>query len=281
VSGLAADGRPERGRTVVYTAQFGGYDQVMPALTVTPGVDHLVLSDRRFRVPAPWSVRVVEIPEHVRTDRLRNRYCKLHATRLLPDYALSAYVDTQLQIVEDLSPLLDGFAASGRPVGLMPHPHSRNVDHEVERSVRTGRISTTEHAERWEEQRRRQRAAGFLDDQGVFIAWIVLRDHRSAAVVALEDAWWAELEQGVTRDQVALPFALWRTRIPVYTIPLDWSLTPYFQKWRHLADGGVRQRLVRWFDARVAVRPAYRWALRVLRPRRALAALIVRQRHRM
>lgn len=260
-------------RTVVYAAPFGNTDPVMPVLESTPDVDYLVLTDRAIRVPRPWRVRLVELPIGLESNRMRNRWCKLHASRLLADYDRSVYVDTHLQVVGDLTELLDDFAASNSPIGLMRHPKSHSVDEEIERSLRYGRITRTDHDANWPAQRARYRAAGFNDDLGVFFAAILLRNHRDPQLAELEDAWWHELTSGVTRDQVALPFAVWRTGVSPHLLPLDWSLDPYLHRWRHLPGRARYGRLVRWFDARVVMRPHYRWALRVLRPRAVFAVL--------
>lgn len=263
-------------RTVVYTAQFGDYDPIMPVLEPTPGVDHLVLSDRTFRVPRPWRVHTVQLPEGLPNDRLRNRWCKLHASRLLADYDRSVYVDAHLQLVGDLTPLLDGFAVSGAPVGLMRHPHSRTIDEEIERSLRTGRITRRDHDLNWPEQRARYQAAGFPADERVMLGWVVLREHRRPEVASFEGLWWDELLGGVTRDQVALPFVLWKLGISPWPLPLDWSLSPYLRHWKHLRGSDRMGRLHRWFDARVALRPQYRWVLRALRPGAAFHAFRAR-----
>ena len=250
---------------VVFTAQFGRFDVVMPPSAEFPGATFVVLTDERLRVPEPWTVRHVTLPLGLTDPRLKNRWCKMHASELLADFDVSIYVDTHVQVVGDLRPLLDEFIRSGASLGILRHPHSHSVEQEVERSLRTGRISEEDHTSNWARQLERHRVNGFTDDLGVYYATVVMRRHRSPLLRELEDAWWLELTQGVLRDQVALPFALWRTGVPHQVFLLPWSLAPFFRRWGHLPRWTMRQRMLRQLDCRVEQQPGYRWALRILR----------------
>lgn len=141
---------------VIFTAHFGQSDIVMPPAQTIPGVEFLVLTDEVVRVPKPWKIRMVTMPPNVTNPRLKNRWCKLHANRLLPDFGFSVYVDTQIQIIGDLRPLIFEFCNSGATLGVLRHPHSRSIDEEVARSLRTGRISREDHAANWSTQSERQ-----------------------------------------------------------------------------------------------------------------------------
>jgi len=272
------DGPPtEVPSVVVFTAQFGRADLVMPPTSQVHGVEFLVLTDEPMRVPRPWRIREVEIPHGISDPRLKNRWCKLHASEILADFDVSLYVDTHIQVVGDLGPLLGEFLRSGATVGLLRHPHSRSVEDEVARGVRTGRIGRSDHAANWPTQLERHCAAGFSDDLGVYYATVVMRRHRGDRIAELEHAWWDDLSHGVLRDQVALPFALWSTGVPHQIFLLPWSLEPYFRRWPHLPRWTLRERVLRNLDCRVAERPMYRWVLRGLRPRQAMRAFLARR----
>ncbi len=253
------------GDFVVYTAQFGGADPIMPVVRPVNGVDYVVLTDVPLKVPRPWQVRVVDIPGEAQSDRMRNRYCKLHATRLFPQYQRSCYIDTHPQMIGDFTPLLDDFIASGRGVGLMRHSFSHSVAEEIQRSLSRGYITQADHDENWDQQRERQQSAGFADDIGIFRGGLILRDHDQPSVRVFEDAWWAELRAGVTRDQVALPFALWSTGIDTYLIAPEWLRSPKVHRWDHLPQQERYARLIRFFESRVLLQPQYRWVVRLLR----------------
>ena len=267
-------------RRLVYTAQFGDYDPVMPVLQPDADCQYVVLSDRPLRVPRPWRLQRVDVPVSRLDDRLKNRWCKLHATQLFPGHSHSLYVDAHLQIIGSLEGLWKGFVRSRAPVGFMPHPLSHSVAEEVERGLRFGRIDPDQYQNLWPRQRARHLAAGFPDDLGVFFNAFFLRDHRHPTTQKLEQVWWEDLLAGLTRDQVALPFALWSTGTDPYRIPLDWTLSPYFRHWSHLPGTNRRGRVIRWFDSRQAVHPLYRWPIRLLRPISTLRTVSTRRRGR-
>lgn len=298
------------GRFAIFTAQFGNVDPIMPVLRPVPGVEYLVLTDRMMRVPRPWTIRLVDLPAELPTNRHRNRYCKFHATRLLADFDRSLYIDAHPQMTGDLTDLLVDFVRSGRSLGLMKHDRSVSVDDEIERSLKSGRISEEDVELHWARQRARQRDAGFRDDLGVLRGMVILRDHRREVTERFEDVWWEEFSTGVTRDQVALPFAVWSTGIDLFQIPDHWLRPPYLRRFEHLPARRRRQRLARWFEARRAPergpgliamalrpvdtirtlrrdldrtvttnlsgRPIGRWAMRALHPIAAVRAFVAR-----
>ena len=275
---------PSLGRFVVFTAQFGNADPIMPVLRPVSGVGYLVLTDRPMRVPRPWVVRLVDLPAELRTDRHRNRYCKFHATRLLSEFDRSLYIDAHPQMTGDLTELFIDFIQSERCLGLMRHHRSMSVDHEVERSLRSGRITEQDVMLNWPQQRSRQRQAGFRDDLGILRGMMILRDHRCDRTTRFEEAWWEEFSNGVTRDQVALPFAVWSTGIDLFRIPDHWLRPPYLRRFEHLPAHHHWERIARWFESRrepelgpgiiaIALRPIE--SLRVLR--RGLDRMVVKQ----
>jgi hypothetical protein len=265
-------------RVVVYMAQFGGADPIMPPIEVVPGWDYLVFSSREQRMPRPWKQHSIVPPRSASTPRLMNRWCKILSSRVLDGYDYSIYLDAHLQITGDLRPLLEEFIASDADCGLVRHPLSRNVDHEVERQVRVGRITREDYEENWPRQRAGHRSAGFNDDLGAYFAAVVLRRHGGPDLAAFEQAWWDDLRGGVTRDQVALPFALWRTGIRYQAFIIPWTLEPFFRKWQHLPRERRWARLVRYLDCRVRMMPWIRPILLVLRPRAALRSKLLRFR---
>jgi hypothetical protein len=260
-------------RVVVFMAQFGDSDPIMPPSEVTAGWDYVVFCADTRRLPRPWTARSISPPPSADTPRLQNRWCKLHASTLLPDYDVSIYVDTHAQIVGDLRVLVDEFLASDADLGLIRHAISHSVAHEVERQVRVGRITQSDVEANWPTQRERQAQAGFKDDLGLYFAAVILRRHDRPQVPRFEAAWWEELRSGVTRDQVALPFVLWTTGIRYQAFLLPWPLRPFFRTWQHLPGGNRYRRFVRMLDCRVAMMPWLRWPLLMLRPRAALRSL--------
>lgn len=307
---MTAPSRDGTGRFLVFTAQFGGYDPIMPVFRPVAGVEYLVLSDRGMRLPKPWKLRKIVPPVELTTDRMRNRYYKIHATRLLPEFDRSLYIDAHVQIIDDMTSLFAEFAMSESCLGLMKHHRSISVEDEVERSLRYARITREDVEKNWESQRARQRAAGFEDDLGVFRGGFILRNHRCDEVAQFEDAWWEELRRGVTRDQVALPFALWLSGISAFSIPGRWLFPPHVRRFEHLPRGHRLQRIARWLESRrepsrgagvlasalrpilsarklrrrlrrvvssrLAGRRSHRWALRLLHPVAATRSALAR-----
>jgi len=110
--------------------------------------------------------------------------------------------------------LMERFLASGADVGL--YTIGRSLDEEVRWVVRAGfakRKEVTEQANGY----RRQKFEG----NKTYYGKIVLRRMNLQHVEAFETTWFHEYLHGaVRRDQVSLPYALWRHGIRVYHLGL-------------------------------------------------------------
>jgi hypothetical protein len=74
-------------------------------------------------------------------------------------------------------------------------------------------------------QRARYAAAEYPAGHGLYETGVVLRQHDNALCRHLDDTWWEELCAGSRRDQVALPFALYRTGAAEWTTTLPGAAT--------------------------------------------------------
>jgi hypothetical protein len=78
-------------------------------------------------------------------------------------------------------------------------------------------------------QYERYRAQGFPDNSGIIPeGGVIARRHHHPRVRAAMEQWWSELLKHSARDQISLPYIIWRNFMTVTL--LDWNLreTPWF-----------------------------------------------------
>ena len=127
-------------KTVLYTCADLAYDQIFTPVAATPGVPFVLFSDRRPRLVRGWEHR--PFPEATRglSPSLVNRYCKFFPQRIFPEADVSIYVDANLLVTADLSPLIAEFRASGADIGLFPHKERGDIFEELAFGARVGKI---------------------------------------------------------------------------------------------------------------------------------------------
>lgn len=243
-------------KTLLYTCADLAYDRIFTPVAATPGVDFVLFSDRRPRFVRGWEHH--PFPEATRglTPSLVNRYCKFFPRRIFPRADVSIYVDANLLVIGDLSPLIAEFVASGADIGLFPHKERSDIFAEFEFGKRVGKIPPAEF-ERGEAQLARYLAEGLPRDQLLTENAVIFRRHAAPGLDPAMELWWDELERGARRDQLSLPYVLWRSGLA--TRIWDWNYrsdaNPYFSRYIHRR--GLASDIVIWMSAKRHYGPAW------------------------
>lgn len=185
-----------------------------------------------------------------------NRHIKMHPHLYVPEYESSLYVDANLRIVRDPAELVDRHLTDA--VCAAPRHQSRAcVYDEIAVCVRSGKADPAVARA----QAERYRLEGYPAGNGLTENRVLLRRHRDPAVRLLMEAWWAELQSGISRDQASLQVVAWRLGVPVLAISEDVVCGEHFIYQPHRHD-----RL--WIRFKVHVLIALKQVLR--RPKRWL-----------
>jgi hypothetical protein len=190
---------------VIYTAIIGGKDVLRPPRHRVPGLGYVCFTDDPSLQSDIWEIRLLGKPHSDPT--LVARQLKILAHRCFPDQSWSLWIDANLEIIGDLEPFLREHLPRA-PFQTFRHYERRCAYEEIEACI--------EHKKACPRLLRAQAAryhdAGMPFGLPVPHSSVVLRRHREEAVVEAMERWWGELQGGSRRDQVSLPFVLWRLR---------------------------------------------------------------------
>lgn len=194
-----------RRRLVVYTAMFGDYDDLFtPSLEQAESCDFVIFTDQHD-VPPPWRRGSVSYATPNRFKR--NRFYKLLPHRLFPDHEWSLYLDGNVDLRMDPLAFLDRHSRHGSDFLVFRHPRRANVLEELAACIELRK----DNAELMVRQ-----VAGYLEN-GFSHAFaltennIMLRRHNDPALMALSEAWWAEVQSKSQRDQLSLSYVVEKT----------------------------------------------------------------------
>lgn len=196
-----SDGRPSD-NAVVYTAIFDDYDVLLDPREVNDDVDYVCFTDDPELSSDVWEP--VTIDEDLEPG-LKNRKVKLLPHRYLPEYDYSVYVDGNVQLIGDVTELLDEHLEDHDFACPRHHEHIC-VYREAEAIVEQGKADAAEVRRQVD----RYREAGFPENYGLSEHNLLLRRHIDPAVKELMEAWWEEYTNGVGRDQLGLPYVAWK-----------------------------------------------------------------------
>lgn len=226
-------------RILVYTCVFNGYDLVLPPVRADTSVDYVVITEDATLDVSGWRTHVVD-KAAFRTAKSPNRHYKMLAHHLLKGYAASVYVDGNIRVLGPLSPLVERFLQSGKALGVYRHPLRTSVAEEVATCESVGKLKGSKSAH---DEQAIYYADGFQDDVGLVETGVLLKNHSHSQLDSAMNLWWSLFERFDTRDQISLPYVLWKTGLPV-----DWQAqsfrdpNPYFGIYPHLGSKHVPAR---------------------------------------
>lgn len=192
---------------VVYTAVFGDYDHV-PAVNPEWDCDFICFTDNPRFVSPGW--RVVMTQLNGDSPAQANRRYKMLPHKYLASYERSLYVDGNIKLLADPSPLFEKYIGKG--VIAIPKHQDRSCAYAEARLCIKGKRVKTEIAV---QQMSRYEEEGFPENFGMTENGILFRRHHDKNVMALMEAWWVEYCSGGKRDQLSLPYLIWKHKINV------------------------------------------------------------------
>lgn len=198
----------QRKTVVVYTAIFGGYDELHDPHELLPGVEYVCFTDNPRLKSDVW--RICYCPP-AGDPLLQAKRIKILAHEAL-HCAVSVWIDGQIEL-HSLNRAIAWFKTD---VAFMRHPRRNCIYVEANhcKSVRRG------DPKRIDDAVARYKAEGHPADYGLWWGGIILRRH-TAATRAFNLEWWHEVSTGTSRDQISLPVVLRRLRTSADTLPND------------------------------------------------------------
>lgn len=226
-------------KLIVYTFVTKGYDYFLPPVWNSPRVDFICFSDYWPGQSAGW--QVMELPENESSDDpvIGNRYCKMFPWKVLPKHDWSIYIDANIRLLRDPYPIIADMQSVGYHMAIPAHPHRSNISEEVDACVRRKKFKHEDEV-RVQDQLNRYKRAGLALDSGLTENNIIIRSGNCEVLEPVMQLWWDEFVSGVKRDQISLPYVLFKTNTEIYRLPFSSrDKNPYFRIVPHRKRGSV------------------------------------------
>jgi hypothetical protein len=190
---------------VVYTAIFNRYDVLHDPLYINSEIDYVCFTDTQL-LSDKWKIVYVN-PEDGNFS-LANRKLKiLGPYRELSQYEYSIYVDGSIQIKSDLLYFFNEYA--GYDMVNFRHPQRYCLYSEIEQCL----IEERGDIRGLFRQAMEYQKAGMPKDYSLSDNKIIFRKHNSLQIKKVMYAWWDQVSIFSGRDQVCLPYVLWKSQL--------------------------------------------------------------------
>lgn len=196
-------------RIAVYTALFGKYDVVAAPMVYPDNIDYYLITDNEMDNTSGWKQINPEkyFPSENMSNIEKNRFFKMMPHLIFPEYKYSIYVDSNVVIVSDLTPMVNAIAKM--PIAMFKHKNRDCVYEEAEACIKKKKDSR-ENLERHIQHLKKN---GVPKHAGLLEATIIVREHHAALCKTLMEQWWKEFNEFSKRDQLSLRDVLWNNNI--------------------------------------------------------------------
>lgn len=204
-------------KIAVYTCVVGGYDKVSDPTIINENIDYFIFSDRNIQSRIWNQISIPSKLLELGNNTLINRYLKFHPQELFDGYDYVIYVDGNVQVSSDITPLLK-YTENRLGVAFHSHGYRDSIYDEVEVLIK---VVKRGDPDKLTKQIAGYRQEGFPDNYGLPEATIILTDLSNNMAITFFTQWWEEfLKSQSLRDQIALPYVLWKNGIATSEVTL-------------------------------------------------------------
>jgi hypothetical protein len=217
---------------VIYTAISGNYDSLKEPKIVSDKCDYVCFTDKPLKSKV-WQLR--KFDETLSDNTRTSRRVKILPHKYFSEYKYSVWIDANIVIKRDIISLIYNlFFKKKEKMALFRHPSKRSsIIDEVNRCI----ILKKDGKEIMQEQVRNYFNAGFPNIVNEFPAtFILFRKHNENKLKLVMEDWWEEVSRYSKRDQLSLPFVLWKHNFGVYLIDQNPIFLNYFKLKSHKAS---------------------------------------------
>lgn len=197
-------------KIAIYTCVFGNYDKLQEPCIRPDNIDYYIITDKQvpsksFWKPIDWSGICPEYLNNVE----KNRFFKMRSDLIFPKYKYSIYIDGNVKVISDLTPYTKLLGKYG--IGLHYH-NQRNCAYEELMAIGMAHKANNRDITRYREYLKNN---NFPDNYGLLECNVIVRDHYNDISKTLMNQWWLEFYHNFKRDQVSLPYILYKNNIRV------------------------------------------------------------------
>jgi len=223
-------------RFVVFTAISGNYDCLKEPKYMNEDVDYICFTDNEDLESGTWLM--APFPTSFEDKTLQARHVKTLAHRFLSEYDISIWIDANVVIRQDIVELAQN-ALSLADIAMFQHPQNHSsVSEEVQACISLDK----EIPNKLLEQESLYYALGFTDSGNPIPAsYVIFRRHNKPDIMLAMEDWWLHILSYSKRDQVSLPFIIWKNNINVTLLSHDLFLSHFIQ---YPHDGDLRDRIL-------------------------------------
>lgn len=204
----------QKRKIAVYTCIVGNYDTIKEPISVSTECDYYVISDQKVESEILKYIDINDvIPNDINDNTRKNRYCKINAHKIFPEYKYSIYHDGSIRLKSNIVEKIECLAATR--IVAFANNWFDNVYMEAMRAGEhfrdTKEIIYSQVYKYWLE--------GMPNNFGSVACGTLIREHNNPVCKKLMNEWWEEVSRFSKKDQISFPYVLWKNGFRISDVP--------------------------------------------------------------
>lgn len=224
---IKIDFNKEKG--VVYTALFGGYEDLLDPKVIHPSLDYVCFTDDSTLKSDIWDIRVID---DLDVDNTRKaRIIKILPQKYLNEYDFSIWVDAGFQIIGDLEDYVNTYSKEGLLLGIK-HSWRDSIYEEFDAVLHYKK----EEKSIVDSVKKRYESEGFPKDVGLIESGLLFRRHNNPKIIDLMEKWYFEVINFSKRDQLSFDYLCWKNNFVYDVVPIFYWKNQYVEHFFHFQE---------------------------------------------
>lgn len=208
-----------KAKIVVYTCITGNYDKIVEPLFVSNNIDYILFTDSNDlkNYDGKWTLKNINKFPFLKgmTTVNKNRYIKMHPHDFFEKkYDFSIYIDGNVQVVSNISRLINSVSSN---YGFSMHNHRNRSD--IYKEIKACKILKKGNIKKLISLGKKYKNDGFPIKYGMLEANVICCDMKNLLSKKIMNDWWEEFRSSdCGRDQIPLPYVLWKNSIDLKEI---------------------------------------------------------------
>lgn len=212
-------------KTVVYTAVFGGYDQLIEPVCQDERIRYVCFTDDPTMNCPGWEIRCVE--REFEDSVLESRKYKLLPHRFFSS-EYSIWMDANIQWKRNPLEYINTYMGNTNAI-FIPHGERDCIYEEAACCIAAHRDKTdnlVRQIKAYYEER-------CPEHVGLFAGGMIARRHQESDILQFDEEWWKEFTAYSRRDQISLGYLLWKKNMLISICSIDLYANDWFTIYPH------------------------------------------------
>ena len=204
-------------KIVVYSCITVNYDNVLEPLHISDNVDYILYTDDMEKSSKIWKKENINNIYDIKDMTLseKNRYIKLNPFKLFKEkYDYAIYIDGNIQVVSDIRILINCINDN---YGISMHKHRNRND--IYKEYKVCKLLNKGNKKNLDKQISIYKEKKFPKEYGMLECNVIAVDLSNIKAEKIVENWYNEFNNKKSgRDQISLPYVLWKNNINIKSI---------------------------------------------------------------